>query len=114
MEVSSFVKNIWKMLSMKMRRLFSVCCSLAQLLTICISYAFYYAKLSSIESLFERERVAVNMQGTVFTLARLKIVPSYYQELVSPSMPEPVEALGYSLFSLKITSANFPRQLLTI
>ena len=26
-----------------------------------------------------RERVAVNMQGTVFTLARLKIVPSYYQ-----------------------------------
>ena len=60
-----------------------------------------------------RERVAVNMQGTVFTLAKLKIVPSYYQELVSPSMPEPIEALGYSLFSLKITPANFPRELLT-
>ena len=27
-------------------------------------------------SLSERERAAVNMQGTVFTLARLKIVPT--------------------------------------
>ena len=28
------------------------------------------------DSLSERERAAVNMQGTVFTLARLKIVPT--------------------------------------
>ena len=31
------------------------------------------------------------MQGTVFTLARLKIVPSYHQELVSHPMPEHIE-----------------------
>ena len=30
----------------------------------------------------ERETVAVNMQVTVFTLAGLKIIPSYRQELV--------------------------------
>ena len=41
----------------------------------------------------ERERVAVNMQGTVLTLARLKIVPSYHQELVSHPMLEHIEAL---------------------
>ena len=45
-------------------------------------------------SLSERERVAVNVQGTVFTLARLKIVHSYHQELVSHPMPEHVEELS--------------------
>ena len=39
----------------------------------------------------EKERVA-GMQG--ITLARLKIVPSYHQELVSHLMPEHIEALG--------------------
>ena len=42
----------------------------------------------------ERERVAVNVHGTVFALARLRIVPSYHQELVSHPMPEHIEALG--------------------
>ena len=37
--------------------------------------------------------MAVNMQGTVFTLARLEIVPSYHYELVSHPMPEHIEAL---------------------
>ena len=41
----------------------------------CISYAFY-VNYPVMYSLSERERVAVNMQGTVFTLARLKIVPT--------------------------------------
>ena len=55
-----------------------------------------YAKLSS--HLFtvqerKKERVVVNMQGTVLTSARLKIVPSYHQELVSHSMPEHIQAL---------------------
>ena len=50
----------------------------------------------------ERERVAVNMQGTVFTSARLKIVPSYHQELVSHPMPEHIEA-----FSHKITPEKY-------
>ena len=49
-----------------------------------------YAKLSVIYSL--SESVAINMQGTVFTLARLKTVPSYHQELVSHPMPEHIEA----------------------
>ena len=41
-----------------------------------------YAKLSShVIAIQDRERAAVNMQGTVFTLARLKIVPIYHQEL---------------------------------
>ena len=35
-----------------------------------------HAKLSAVYSLSERERAAVCMQGTVFTLARLKIVPT--------------------------------------
>ncbi len=47
-------------------------------------------KYPVMHSLSERERVAVNMQGTVFTLARLKIV----QELVSHPMPEHIEALS--------------------
>ena len=42
----------------------------------------------------ERERVAVNMQGTVLTLTRLKIVPSYHQELVSHPMAEHIETLS--------------------
>ena len=55
--------------------------------------------------------MAVNMQGTVFVfiLARLKIVPSYNQELLSHSMPEHMEAL--SKLSRKITPAIFPRSL---
>ena len=53
-----------------------------------------YATLSSHYSLSEREREAVNMQGTVFTLARLKIVHNYHQELVSHPMPEHIEALN--------------------
>ena len=57
-----------------------------------------YAKLSShllavLEREREREREAVNMQESVFTLAILKIVPSYHQELVSHPMPEHIEAL---------------------
>ncbi len=47
-----------------------------------------YAKLSNeIIASFWRKIVALNMQGTVFTLERLKIVPSYHQELVSHPMP---------------------------
>ena len=46
-----------------------------------------YATLSScLLAVRESEREAVNMQGTVFALARLKIVPSI--ELVSYPMPE--------------------------
>ena len=52
-------------------------------------------KLSShLLAILERERVAVNMQGTVFTLAKVKKVPSYHQELVTHPMPEYIEALG--------------------
>ena len=47
----------------------------------------------------EREQVAVNMHGTVFTLARLKWVPSNHQELVSHPMPEHIEA---SLYRIKL------------
>ena len=42
---------------------------------------------------YPREREAVDMQGTVFTLAGLKIVPAYDQELVSHPIPELIEAL---------------------
>ena len=64
-----------------------------------------YVKLSShLFAVGERERVAVNVQGTVFTLARLKIVPSYHQELVSHPMPEHIKAL----ISHKINPATFP------
>ena len=45
-------------------------------------------------SLSERERAAVHIQGTVFTLARLKIVPSYHQELVSHPIPEHADELS--------------------
>ena len=44
-------------------------------------------------SLSEKERVAVNVHGTEFTLPRLKMVPSYHQELVPHPMPEHVESL---------------------
>ena len=36
-------------------------------------------------SLSERERAAVNMQGTVLTLARLKVVLGYHLELIITS-----------------------------
>ena len=39
----------------------------------------------AISSLYERERGAAHMQGTVFTLAKLN--SSYYQELVSQPIP---------------------------
>ena len=73
----------------------SVCCtSLAQVLTIYISYAFYICyTIQSSTHCCPGERVEKYMQGTVFTLARLEIVPSYYQELVSHPMAEHVEAL---------------------
>ena len=52
-----------------------------------------YAKLSSrLLDVQEREITAALMQGTVFTLARLKIVPSYHQELVTLPIPEYIEA----------------------
>ena len=44
-------------------------------------YIYIYAKLSS-HILAVRDRVVVNMQGTEFTLAILKLVPSHHQELV--------------------------------
>ena len=62
--------------------MFSVCCiSLAQLLTISISYAFHISYTIQSSSHRPREIVAVNMQGTVFTIARLKIVPSYHNKM---------------------------------
>ena len=65
-----------------------------------------YAKLSShLHAIWEREKVAVNAQGNVFTLARLKIVPSHHQELASHPMPEHIEALSYLV---QKKSSNFP------
>ena len=46
-----------------------------------------YAKLSN-------HVLAVRDKGTVFTLARVKIVPSYHQELLSHPMPEHIVALS--------------------
>ena len=40
------------------------------------------------------EIVAVNMQGTVFTLGRLKILHSYHQGLESHPMPEHIETFS--------------------
>ena len=75
------------------RLVFSVCCSsLAQLLYASVTLSVY-AKLSS-HLHAVRERVAVNMQGTMFTLARLKILHTYHHELVSHPMPEHIEALS--------------------
>ena len=50
---------------------------------LCLLYMLHSP---AVYSLSEREREAVNMQGTVFALARLEIVPSI--ELVSYPMPE--------------------------
>ena len=64
--------------------LFSVC-SISLVASAMLSIN---AKLSSnVLAVREREREAVNMQGTVFKLARLKKVPSYHQKIVSPPMP---------------------------
>ena len=41
------------------------------------------------------ERGVVNKQGRVFIIARLKIFPSYHQELKSHQIPEHIEALYY-------------------
>ena len=49
---------------------------------LCFLYMLHYPAVYS----SEREREAVDMQGTVFALARLEIVPSI--ELVSYPMPE--------------------------
>ena len=51
-------------------------------------YFLYMLNYPVIYSLSKRERVAINMQGTVSTVARLKIVPSYHQELVPHPMPD--------------------------
>ena len=56
-----------------------------------------------IYSLSKSVRVEVNMQGTVFTLARLKIVPSYHQEFVSHPTPEHIETYT-SLVTKKSTT----------
>ena len=60
-----------------------------------INYAFYSYMLDNpVIYLLSREKVAVNMQGTVFTLAILKIVPRYHQEPVPHPMPKHIEALS--------------------
>ena len=58
----------------------TVCCFQCVLLVTSVMLSIY-AKLFSLvlalrEREREREREAINMQGTVFTLARLKIVPT--------------------------------------
>ena len=72
--------------------LFSVCC--ISLAPICISYAFDICYTIQSSTRCPRERVAVNIHGTVSTLARLKIIASYQQELVSHPMSEHVEAFS--------------------
>ena len=52
----------------------------------CISYTFYICQTIQSGTHYSRERAAVNMQGTVVTLPRFKIVPSYHQELVAHPM----------------------------
>ena len=70
---------------------FSVCCILlAQLLTM-HQFAFQIRYTIQSSTRCPRERVAVNMLGSRFTLARLKIVHSYLKELVSYQMPEHIE-----------------------
>ena len=51
-----------------------------------------YAKLSSPLLSVPERGVAVNMQGTGSTIARVKMVPSYHEELVSHPTPEHIEA----------------------
>ena len=63
-----------------------------QKLTRTCSTSDYMHQLSFL--LAVRERETVSMQGTVFTLARLKIVPSYNQETVSHPIPQHIEALS--------------------
>ena len=59
-----------------------------------LNYPVIYS-LSEREREKEREeRECVNMQGTVFTLARLKTVLSYHQELVSHPMSKHIEVLS--------------------
>ena len=59
--------------------LFSVCCiSLARLLTICIVFVLNYPVIYSLP----KRESGRNMQGTL-ALARLKIVPSRHQVIVS-------------------------------
>ncbi len=58
---------------------------------LCFIYAKRFSHLLAVR---ERERVAVKMQGTVFTLARLEIVHCYHQELVSHPMSEDIESLS--------------------
>ena len=54
-----------------------------------------YAKLSSHLLAVKGERVEVNTQGAVLTLARfLKKVSSYHQELISHPMPEHIEVMS--------------------
>ena len=48
------------------------------------------------------------MQGTVFTSAKLKIVPSYHQEFVSHPMPEHIEALIVQSQNHKILQQPIP------
>ena len=78
--------------------MFSMLHVITLLLTICISYTFYicYTIQPSTrcprERERERERESGSKHAAVFTLARLKIVPSYHQELVSHPMPEHIEA----------------------
>ena len=52
-------------------------------------YAKLYRHLLAVREERARERgVAINMQRIAFILARLKIIPSYHQELVSHPVPD--------------------------
>ena len=51
---------------------------------LCFLYMLNYVVIYLLP---ERERVTVNVQGIVFTFARLKIVHSYLQEPVSHPLP---------------------------
>ena len=90
--------------------LFSVCCvSLVQLLTICISYAFYICCLRESGSKYARNCVY---------LGKMKIVPSYHHKSVSHPMPEQCSSLWTSnlqsfssLTNLATSKACFPRRL---
>ena len=55
--------------------------SLSSLSLVAVDVFYIYSTIQS-STCCPRVREALNMQGTVFTLARLKIVPSYHQELV--------------------------------
>ena len=70
---------------------------------------FLYAKLSS-HLLAVRE--SIHMEGTVFTLARLKIVPSYHQELVSHPMQSILKHQASLVKNNTQLKQSFPRQLL--